>query len=139
MREHRSMAALSYALLAEAEFRNNGFVGFEVLSFEIFEESLTLTDHLDQATSRHIIVLVHFKMLCELLDSRGQDRHLRLWAANVVLACLRQLNRCRFVLFCNHHPESYQIRWDITSLASRILSPQMLMAMLHPLIAAMAG
>ena len=47
-------------------------------------------------------MLVGFKVLCNFFDTSRQDRYLRLWATDIVLADLSQSNRFLLVVFSNH-------------------------------------
>ena len=65
-------------------------------------EGFEPADHLLEATTSHVVVLVGLKVFGHLFDTSRQDRHLRLWAADVILADLSQSNRFRFVILSNH-------------------------------------
>ena len=58
--------------------------------------------HLYQAATSHKVMLVDLKMLCNLFDTSRQNRHLSLWATNVVLVDLSQSNRFVLVIFAYH-------------------------------------
>lgn len=53
-------------------------------------------------------MLVDLKMLCNLFDTSRQDRHLSLWATNVVLVDLSQSNRFVLVIFAYVAMQLYQ-------------------------------
>jgi len=44
----------------------------------------TLTDHLEQAVSGVLVVLVCLQMFCQLLDTGGQQRDLYFWRTGII-------------------------------------------------------
>ena len=89
-------------LFAQTEGFERCFVGIKVRPLKVAEQPLAPADHLLEATTSHVVVLVGLKVFGHLFDTSRQDRHLRLWAADVILADLSQSNRFRFVILSNH-------------------------------------
>ena len=89
-------------LFAQTEGFERCFVGIKVRPLKVAEQPLTPADHLLEATTSHVVVLVGLKVFGHLFDTSRQNRHLRLRAADVVLADLSQSNRFRFVILSNH-------------------------------------
>ena len=54
-------------------------VAFNIGAFQVIQETASLRDHFQQAAPRVIVFLVGLKMLCEVVDSLAQKRHLDLW------------------------------------------------------------
>lgn len=92
----------SERLFAQTEGFERCFVGIKVRPLKVAEQPLAPADHLLEATTSHVVVLVGLKVFGHLFDTSRQDRHLRLWAADVILADLSQSNRFRFVILSNH-------------------------------------
>src|SRR3954464_1654377 len=90
-------------LFAESEGGDGCLICFEVFRLEVFKQTLTTTNHLNQTATSHVVVLVSLQVLGNLLDTNCQNRRLSLWASDVVLVSLCQSKCLGFVFCCNHH------------------------------------
>src|SRR6266702_1688736 len=70
---------------AQSEPLDQGPVTGDVRALEVAEQPPTAADHLQQATTRVMIVLVDLQVLGEPVDPVRQDRHLHLGRARVTL------------------------------------------------------
>lgn len=69
----RPSSLMNKYLLSDAELSDDSSVTLDVLLLQVSEHVAALTNHLQQATTGMVVVLVLLQMLGELLDALGQD------------------------------------------------------------------
>ena len=72
-------------LLAQAELSDDGAVTLDVLLLEIGKEVTTATDHLQEATTAVVVLLVGLEVLVEVVDAVGEQCDLYLGRTGVGL------------------------------------------------------
>jgi hypothetical protein len=58
----------SIPLFSDAEFADNGFIFIDIFSFQIIEQTPSLTNQFQEALTGMMILAVGFKMLGQILD-----------------------------------------------------------------------
>ena len=81
-------------LVPETEFLDDATVSLDVCPLHVIEQPATLADHLEQATSTVVILLVCSKVVGQKVDTLGQNRDL-----NSSRACVGLM---RLVLLDSH-------------------------------------
>ena len=67
-----------WILLSESELFDDSAVTSDVLVLEILEKVTSLTYHLEQSATAVVVLLVDLEMLCEFIDSLGENSDLNL-------------------------------------------------------------
>mgnify|MGYP000202359935 CR=1 FL=1 len=70
-------------LLTDAQLGNDSTVTLDVLSHQIVQHLAALTDHLQQATTGVVVLLVDLQVLGQLVDASGQNGDLNLGRTGV--------------------------------------------------------
>ena len=70
-------------LLADAEFRNNGFIPLGIVFLQIVEQATPLADQHEQATARAVVFLVRLEVLRQLANAFTEQRNLHFRAAGI--------------------------------------------------------
>ena len=73
-------------LLADAEFRNHGFVTLGIVFLEVVQQATALADQHEKAAARAVVFLVRLEVLRQLANPFAQQRDLDFWASRV--ACV---------------------------------------------------
>lgn len=63
-------------LFSEPQTLDNGSVAFDVLFLDVVQETATLTDKLQEAPARMMILFMHLEMLRQIFDPPAQKRNL---------------------------------------------------------------
>src|SRR5579872_1190821 len=85
-------------LSAQPQRSDQCAVAFGVLAVQIFQHAPALADHLEQAATRMMVVLVLHQMARQVLNAARQNGNLHLWRAGVALVNLILLDNLRFLL-----------------------------------------
>jgi hypothetical protein len=72
-------------LLADAKLLNNGLIAFGVGFSEVIEQAATLAHHHEKTAPGGMILLMGFKMFCQLTNPGTQDGDLNLRRTGVVI------------------------------------------------------
>ena len=64
------------ALFSKTQRFDDGSISFDIFCFKIVEKTTTLTNHLQKTATGMVILLVHFKMFVEVVDSLRKNRTL---------------------------------------------------------------
>src|SRR5690606_12790338 len=78
-----TMSAGESALLPDAKSLDQLGVAGCVLALEVVEQTTALSDELQQATSRVMVLGVRLEMLGQVVDALAEERHLDLGGAGV--------------------------------------------------------
>src|SRR5690348_2416417 len=62
----------------QAETADQRLVALGVLALQVAEQAAAMVDHLQEATTRVVVLLVRLEVVGQLLDARGQQRDLHL-------------------------------------------------------------
>ena len=81
-----------FRLLADPECLDRRAVTLDVLLAEVVEEPPPLSDQLQQAATRVMVVLVHFEVLGEFFDPPREQRDLDLGRSGVILVSAERPN-----------------------------------------------
>ncbi len=101
----RSPSALTFILLTDAESRDNGAVSLDVNLDKVVEERSALTDHLEEAASGVMILLVDLEVLGQVVDSLGEKSDLNFGRTCVTLMSRVFLHDSKLFFFQhNFHP-----------------------------------
>ena len=84
-------------LLADAEFRNNGFIPLGIVFLQIVEQATPLADQHEQAAARAVVLLVRFEVIRQLANAFTDDGDLNLRTPGVSRVRLILVND-RFLL-----------------------------------------
>ena len=90
-------------LLSDAELSDDSSVTLDVLLLQVSEHVAALTNHLQQATTGMVVVLVLLQMLGELLDALGQDCDLYFRRTGVGLVGTVCGNNFSLLFFADHN------------------------------------
>ena len=90
------------SLAADAKLFDQFQIGFAIPRGDVTQQTAALANHLQQAATGHVIVLIGLEMLGQLFDTLGQHRDLGTRTARVFTVCLRALDSCRFLLTRDH-------------------------------------
>jgi hypothetical protein len=89
-------------LAADTELLDQLKISLAVALGDVTQQAAALADHLQQATTGHVIVLIGLEMLGDLLDAFRQNCHLGASATGVVFVYLRAFDSGGLFLSCNH-------------------------------------
>jgi hypothetical protein len=84
-------------LLADTEFRNNGFVALGIVFLEVVEQATPLADQHEKAAARAVVFLVRLEVLCQLANAFAEQRDLHLGTAGVGRVRAVQVNDGSFL------------------------------------------
>jgi len=70
-------------LLADAEFRNHGFIPLGIVFLQIVEQATPLADQHEKAAARAVVFLVRLEVLRQLANAFAQQRDLDFRAAGI--------------------------------------------------------
>lgn len=79
---------ISKVLAANAKFLDKCEILLAVMRGDVLQQALALTDHLQEATASHVVMLVCLEVLSKLLNTLGQDADLHGWAAGIFFIAL---------------------------------------------------
>jgi len=88
-------------LPAQLELLGKLVVTIRVCIVEIIQETTALSDHLEQATTGAVILLVDLQVLGQLVDALGQERNLNVGRTGVFFMQAHVFDRGFFVCFCH--------------------------------------
>ena len=89
-------------LLTDAKLGDDGAVALDVVLRHIVQQTAALADHLEQAHTAVIVLLVHLQVLGELIDALGEDGDLDLRGAGVALMGLVLLDDRGLLILGDH-------------------------------------
>lgn len=89
-------------LLTDAQFLDDSAVSSDVLFHQVIEQVPSASDHLQQATTGMMVVFMLLQMLCQIVDSSGEDGDLYLRRSGVFLMQSVGFDYRRFFLFLHH-------------------------------------
>lgn len=96
----------SELLLSQAELLNDCSVTLDILLLQVSEHAAALADHLEQAATGMVVVLVLLQMLGELSDALGQDSDLYFRRTGIGLMHAVCFNNCCLLFFADHFDTS---------------------------------
>ena len=70
-------------LLADAEFRNDGFVALGIVFLEVVEQATPLADQHEKAAARAVVFQVRFEVVRQLANAFAEQRDLDLRAPGI--------------------------------------------------------
>ena len=88
-------------LLSDAELFNDSSVSVDVYLHEIVEKISSVTNHLKEAATAVVVLVVALEVLCEIVDSVSENRDLYLGRTCVALMCSVLFNNCLLFLCCH--------------------------------------
>ncbi len=91
--EYRSR--LTSRLLAQLEFFGHGLVPGQIRGVEIIQQPPPLADHDEQTPAGAMILLEFLKVLSQVVNALGEQRHLDIRGTRVPLMQLKIANRLR--------------------------------------------
>src|SRR5688572_22999711 len=95
---HAAVRALrSLTSFSQPEPADDVQVSRPVLARQILEQTVALTDHLEQAAARRVVLLVRLEVFGQLVDALGQDRDLHFRRPRVLLVRLEIRNDLRLL------------------------------------------
>ena len=94
------------ALLAESQPGNELLVPFQIFFLEISQQAATPADHLEEALTRVVVLLVSAKMFLELRDACGEHGDLDLRRARIGTMGPVGLDDTGLLLTCQGHSSS---------------------------------
>ena len=89
-------------LLTDAQLGDDGAVALDVVLRHIVQQTAALADHLEQAHTAVVVLLVHLQVLGELIDALGEDGDLDLGGAGVALMGLVGLDDVGLLFLGDH-------------------------------------
>ena len=89
-------------LLTDAKLGDDSTITLDVILGHIVQQTTALTDHLEQAHTGVVVLLVHLQVLGELIDPLGEDSDLHLGGAGIALVGLVVLDNSCFLVLGNH-------------------------------------
>ena len=69
--------------LSDSKPLDDAAIARDVLPLEVIEKATTKSNHLQQATSRMVVLRVRLEVLGQVTDSFAQDRYLNLWGSGI--------------------------------------------------------
>ena len=88
-------------LLSQTELFNDSSVSFDIYLLEVVEKVSSVTDHLEEAATAVVVLVVVLKVLSEVRDSVSKNCDLNLGRACVAFVDGVLFNNC--LLFCCCH------------------------------------
>ena len=88
------------SLFSETEFSTDCTILFDVSLFELVQQTLSATYHLQKSTTRVVILLVCLEVLSKVVDAFCQKRNLYFWRTCVALFSAEFSNDFLFCHFC---------------------------------------
>ena len=85
-------------LLADAEFRNDGFVALGIVFLEVVEQATPLADQHEKTAARAVVFLVRLEVLRQLANTFAEQRDLNFGTAGVGRVRAMQVNDGSFLL-----------------------------------------
>ena len=126
-------------LLTDAQLGNDSTVTLDVLSHQIVQHLAALTDHLQQATTGVVVLLVDLQVLGQLVDASGQNGDLNLGRTGVSGVRASALSRCglgarpgRFPCDSGHKQPGFALLGLYPSLRSKLPCVPILRASVLP-------
>ena len=89
-------------LLSDAELGDDSSVTLDVVLCQVVQQTAALTDHLEQALTGVVVLLVDLQVLGELVDALGKDSDLNLGRTGVVCMGLVGFDYSSLLLFGDH-------------------------------------
>ena len=89
-------------LSSQTELCDDGAIAFDVVLLEVTEEVTSVTDHLIQAATAVVILLVLLQVLGERVDTEGQDRDLDFRRTGVAFVNLVLFDKSLLLFLGNH-------------------------------------
>ncbi len=86
-------------LFTDAKGGNNSPIAIDVFAGQVIQQSPTLTYEFQQPLPRTVIVLVHFEVFGEVVDTKGKQSDLGFGRPGVVGGFLEALSSENFLLF----------------------------------------
>jgi hypothetical protein len=106
--------------MAEPEIRNQGPILLQIRPFQIFEQPATLSDHLQQAAARMVVLVMRPEMVRQVIDAPGEQGDLNPRRSAVVFVESILLNDGVAIDLCHVLPPQ-----ESTLLAKQAASPGM--------------
>ena len=89
-------------LLTQAQPRDDLSVPIDVFVLHIFQQRRAVSNHLQQPSSRGVVLFVHFEVSSQLIDPTGENGDLHFWRAGVAVAFLVLSNHFLLLFFRQH-------------------------------------
>src|SRR5262245_15555018 len=95
-------SVLSVELLPDSELADQLAVAIGILALQVIEQATALTDQLEQAASRMMILHVRFEMFSQVVDALAEQRHLYFRGACIGVVRLIRTDKFRFTFVSQH-------------------------------------
>ncbi len=92
------------ALLTQVEFLEQAFIPVGLRLAEVIEQAPARGDHLEEAAARGMVFGIGLEVFRQLSDAAGEECHLHVRAAGILLMKLECREIHRVAAFCHNEP-----------------------------------